>query len=248
MGSNGVRQFRIQNIVTDVLVEPNGIIYVCEAMDRFNGGAAFIGSIDLTSNISNFVFHRANPWMPSPANNNGAIFTQLQRDPIIPGSYYALNYQSGNWGPRSRIGIVRFNQNLVTIDQVGFDIDFGPGSNPSPGTPGWMNVIPTNMEIDFAGNIFIGSYLKDYACSPAVSNCFYRHLTFSYNFASPSILANRRLQQIFGFRDFGYTQIDNDPLSRMGGAVNSLTTLNKLGRVSSTQCEPRFYTRSLSAF
>lgn len=230
--NTGVRLFRIHNIVADIIVEPDeSTIFVSGAVDIFNGGRGFIGKLDLNADVANFIYFRSNPWLPSPNNNNTIIFNAMQRSRTMPGMFYAVARLKGNHAPRSRLGLVRFDSNLNLHLERGFDLDFGPGSQ-FPLLPGWIDVFPTNLEIDNAENIYIGAYMKDFACLPTVSSCLYKHFTLIYNESSPDIHPSplRWVQNVNGFKDYGFVQLDNDPLAMLGGAVNSMTTLNKIPR------------------
>jgi hypothetical protein len=232
--NTGVRLFRIHSIVSDILVEPDETtLYITGTVDMVNGGRGFIGKIDLIADDANFIYYRADPFLPSPANNNACILYALERSPNTPNKFYALYRFMGNWIPQAEMGLISFDDNLNILLERAFRIDFGPGSivTSPPGGSRWVDVFPTNLNIDQSENIYIAAYVKELLCIPSVMNCDYRHFTFVYNENYPDIDSTLRwVQNINGYRDFGFVQLDQDPFNRLGGAVNSVTTLNKLSR------------------
>jgi len=212
-----VRQFRIYSIVTDIIVEQDGTIFVSGMNDVINGPNGFVGKIDMINNTAKFQFYRANPFQPAPTVNGPITFTNLLKGNSA-GEYYAL-YTFKSFLVNGSIGLLRFDDNLRELDLKQFQIDWG--SN-------WNDAYTTSLDIDQYDNLFIGAYMKNKGClgGPGLS-CFFRHFSFKYNLNQPSIAS---YQRIFGYKDFGFVQFEEDPHMKIGGGVNSLSLLNKVSR------------------
>lgn len=233
-----VRQFRIQSCVTDIMVEPNGTIIVSGTMDRINGTLGFIGSMDINTNTARFNYFSAHQFLPAPINNNAVIMTSMIRGQNT-GEYYALyNIKGGNipggalgfpGGMYASMGFVKFNSNLTVLNTREFTINLGPGAA-GPLTSAWANISPSSIDYDNQGRLYLSAYVGDVGCIIGAGGpCFFRHITFRYDPSAPSI-NSIGTQAVNGVVDFGFTQLDPDPFARLGGPVNSVSTLNKVPR------------------
>jgi hypothetical protein len=216
-GGSLVRQFRIHSLVTDILVEQDGTIYVSGMSDRINGSTGFIGKINLNTSTAKFHYYHANPTFAPPINNAPVIYTNLLKG-NNPNEYYSL-YKFLGFSNTATMGVLKFDDDLNELDLKQFEIDWGNQ---------WSDAFPTSMEIDRYDNLFIGAYMKNRLCLGSTGPpCSFQHFSFKYNFNQPTIGA---FQRIFGYKDYGFVQLDRDPFVGTGGGINSLTTLGKLSR------------------
>lgn len=216
-GGSLVRQFRIHNLVTDILVEQDGSIYVSGMSDRMNGSTGFIGKVNLNTNTAKFRHYHANPFFGGAVNNAPVIMTNLLKG-NNPNEYYSL-YKFLGFTNTATMGVLRFDDDLNELDLKQFEIDWGNH---------WSDAFPTSIEIDPYDNLFIGAYMKNRLCLGSTGPpCSFQHFSFKYNLNQPLVGA---YQRIYGYKDYGFVQLDQDPFVGTGGGINSLTTLGKLSR------------------